>query len=122
MMNQCGQGHLPNPESRVVFIKHCVAVPSAHNARDAQIPTRRSSSSSARSLASCQRRAGATMNGREVYLGDGLYASFDGWQIRLRAPRENGDHEVFLEDGLTLQAFFEFLDTLPIKIGASNGS
>ena len=62
------------------------------------------------------------MNGREVYLGDGLYASFDGWQIRLRAPRENGDHEVFLEDRLTLQAFFEFLDTLPIKIGASNGS
>ena len=62
------------------------------------------------------------MNGREVYLGDGLYTSFDGWQIRLRASRENGDHEVFLEDGLTLQAFFEFLDTLPIKIGASNGS
>ena len=36
-------------------------------------------------------------------------------QVRLRAPRENGDDEVFLEDGLTLQAFFEFLDTLPIK-------
>jgi hypothetical protein len=53
---------------------------------------------------------------RETYLGDGLYASFDGWQIRLRAPREGGvDHEVFLEDGLTLQAFFEFLETLPIK-------
>jgi hypothetical protein len=58
----------------------------------------------------------------ETYLGDGLFASWDGWQIRLRAPRENGDHEVFLEDGLTLQAFFEFLGTLPIKIGASNGS
>jgi len=43
------------------------------------------------------------------------YASWDGWQVRLRAPREHGDHEVFLEDGLTLQAFFEFLDTLPIK-------
>jgi hypothetical protein len=50
---------------------------------------------------------------RETYLGDGLYASFDGWQVRLRAPREGGDHEVFLEDGLTLQAFLEFLDTLP---------
>jgi hypothetical protein len=32
----------------------------------------------------------------ETYLGDGLYASFDGWQIKLRAPRENGDHEVYL--------------------------
>jgi hypothetical protein len=49
----------------------------------------------------------------EVYLGDGLYASFDGYQIRLRAPRDGGDHEVFLEDGLTLQAFLEFIDTLP---------
>ena len=35
--------------------------------------------------------------GGEVYLGDGLYASFDGWQIQLRAPRENGDHFVALE-------------------------
>lgn len=33
----------------------------------------------------------------ETYLGDGLYASFDGFQIWLRAPRENGDHEVALE-------------------------
>jgi len=55
------------------------------------------------------------MSERETYLGDGLYASWDGWQVRLRAPREHGDHEVFLEDGLTLQAVFEFLDTLPIK-------
>jgi hypothetical protein len=29
---------------------------------------------------------------KETYLGDGLYASFDGYQIILRAPRENGDH------------------------------
>ncbi len=51
----------------------------------------------------------------ETYLGDGLFASWDGWQIRLRAPREGGDHEVFLEDGLTLQAFLEFIDALPIQ-------
>jgi hypothetical protein len=36
----------------------------------------------------------------ETYLGDGVYASFDGWQICLRAPRENGDHVVFLEPSL----------------------
>ncbi len=53
------------------------------------------------------------MSERETYLGDGVFASWDGWQIRLRAPRENGDHEVFLEDGLTLQAFLEFIDALP---------
>jgi hypothetical protein len=32
----------------------------------------------------------------EEYLGDGLYASFDGWQIVLRAQREGGDHWVAL--------------------------
>jgi hypothetical protein len=35
------------------------------------------------------------MSEHEVYLGDGLYASFDGYQIRLRAPREGGDHVRF---------------------------
>lgn len=35
--------------------------------------------------------------GRETYLGDGLYASFDGWGVRLRAPREGGDHYVVLD-------------------------
>jgi hypothetical protein len=54
------------------------------------------------------------MSRREEYLGDGLYAPFDGFQVRLRAPRENGDHEVFLEAPV-LPAFIEFLDALPIK-------
>lgn len=34
---------------------------------------------------------------RETYLGDGLYASFDGFQINLRAPRARGDDWVALE-------------------------
>lgn len=33
----------------------------------------------------------------ETYLGDGLYASFDGYQFILRAPRDDGDHWVALE-------------------------
>ena len=33
----------------------------------------------------------------ECYLGDGLYASFDGDQVILRAPRDGGDHIVALE-------------------------
>ena len=49
------------------------------------------------------------MSERETYLGDGLFASWDGWQVKLRAPRENGDHVVFLEDGLSLEAFLQFL-------------
>jgi hypothetical protein len=35
-------------------------------------------------------------------LGDGLYVSFDGasLQYKLRAPRENGDHVVYLDPGM----------------------
>ena len=35
--------------------------------------------------------------GEEFYLGDGLYVSFDGYGIRLRAPRFDSDHFVALE-------------------------
>ena len=34
---------------------------------------------------------------KEIYLGDGLYATFDGCHIILRAPREESDHYVGLE-------------------------
>jgi hypothetical protein len=33
----------------------------------------------------------------ETFLGDGLFASYDGFQITLRAPRDHGDHYVVLE-------------------------
>jgi len=36
----------------------------------------------------------------ETYIGDGLYASFDGYQFILRAPRPGGDHFVALEPGV----------------------
>jgi hypothetical protein len=49
----------------------------------------------------------AGMSGKEIYLGDGLYASFDGWQVRLRAPREGGDHEVYLDGNMLLSLIRE---------------
>ncbi len=33
----------------------------------------------------------------ETYLYDGIYASFDGFQIKLRTEREEGDHVIYLE-------------------------
>jgi hypothetical protein len=36
----------------------------------------------------------------ETYLGDGLYASFDGYHVTLRATRSDGDHWVALEPGV----------------------
>ena len=51
----------------------------------------------------------------ETYLGDGLYASFDGYQVKLRAPREFGDHYVCLEPGV-IAAFEEYLKELRQQI------
>lgn len=45
---------------------------------------------------------------KETYLGDGLYASDEGYQFKLRAPRMGGDHEVYL-DGNVLESFLEFV-------------
>lgn len=47
------------------------------------------------------------MSHPETYLGDGLYARYDGWQLWLRAPREHGDHVVALED-VVFRALLEF--------------
>lgn len=49
----------------------------------------------------------------ERYLGDGLYMSFDGYQIALRAPRVDGDHIVYLEPG-TLHGLIEYAQQLGI--------
>ena len=53
----------------------------------------------------------------EIYLGDGLYASSDGWQITLRAPREGGDHFVYLEPQV-LESFERFVKELRAKESA----
>lgn len=48
---------------------------------------------------------------KETYLGDGLYASFDGFMITLRAPRADGDHWVGLEPEVYF-ALTQFVDGL----------
>lgn len=61
------------------------------------------------------------MTENEEFLGDGLYASFDGWHIALRAPRHGPcscgqmhdvDHLVYLELGFggTLGKFLGYVD------------
>jgi hypothetical protein len=50
----------------------------------------------------------------ESYLGDGLYATFDGWQVILRAPREGGDHWVALEPE-TFTALVRFAESINAK-------
>ena len=51
------------------------------------------------------------MSKQETYLGDGCYASFDGYQIWLRSPREAGDHTIALEPE-TFIALMRFKDAL----------
>jgi hypothetical protein len=43
----------------------------------------------------------------EEYLGDGAFVSFDGGQFCLRAPRESGDHIVYL-DAYALRSLNEY--------------
>ena len=64
-------------------------------------------------------RAGgeAVSETRETYLGDGLYASFDGWQIVLRAPRSEGDHYVALEPEVVV-TLLEFIAGLKATAAA----
>jgi hypothetical protein len=53
----------------------------------------------------------------DSYLGDGLYASFDGWQIELYAS--NGIQKtgsVFL-DSDTLAAFLKYVERLQQSVG-----
>ena len=47
----------------------------------------------------------------EDYIGDGVFVSFDGYQIWLRTPRENGDHEIAL-DPMVLSALFDYVKTI----------
>lgn len=56
----------------------------------------------------------------DTYLGDGVYASFDGYQIRLYTERDNGTHEVFLDDR-TLAALESFVARLRDHANASAG-
>jgi hypothetical protein len=58
---------------------------------------------------------------KEVYLGDGLYASFDGWMITLRAPRDGGDHWVALEPKV-LAAFERYVAELLKEIKREAGA
>lgn len=52
------------------------------------------------------------MSLEETYLGDGLYASCNGGMIQLRAPREDGDHCVYLEPDI-----YEALRKFAVTVG-----
>ena len=54
------------------------------------------------------------METSEIYLGDGLYASYDGFNIWLRAPRIDGDHVVALEPEV-LARFLQFAASVERK-------
>jgi hypothetical protein len=49
----------------------------------------------------------------ESYLGDGLYASIEGNTLKLRAPRLEGDHIVYLEDAVFLALIRYIRETNP---------
>jgi hypothetical protein len=52
-----------------------------------------------------------TITTEEVYLNDGLYCTFDGFGITLRAPRPDGDDWVYLEPA-TLRLLEEYIQQI----------
>ena len=50
----------------------------------------------------------------ETYLGDGLYASFNGYQIKLRAPDSAGERVVYMEPEV-VREFLAFIEKLRQK-------
>ena len=53
---------------------------------------------------------------KEVYLGDGLYASHDGYRVMLRAPSISGDKCVFMKPQV-LDAFLKYVEGLKADAG-----
>ena len=49
----------------------------------------------------------------ETHLGDGAYASFDGFTYTLRAPREHGDDFVMLEPEVLMSFLRLVKETTP---------
>jgi len=47
----------------------------------------------------------------DVYIGDGLYAAFDGWGFTLRARRGGREHWVYLEPEVYV-AFRRFVENV----------
>lgn len=48
---------------------------------------------------------------QEVYLGDAVYASFDGYQIRLRCEAPAHPNVIYIEPGV-FDALLKFVDNL----------
>lgn len=42
------------------------------------------------------------MSAEETYIGDGVYASVEGGHVKIRTPRSEGDHIIFLEPDVCL--------------------
>jgi hypothetical protein len=51
------------------------------------------------------------MKNEEVYIGDGVYASYDGYQFLLRTKRAHGWDEIYLEANV-LEAFESYVASI----------
>ena len=56
----------------------------------------------------------------EIEIGVGLYVSFNGWYVKLRAPRDYPENVIFF-DPTTLAAFERFIAALKEKAAAADG-
>jgi len=53
-----------------------------------------------------------TKLGDETYLGGGLYVSFDGWYVILRAPRDDGKETWVALEPLVVSALLDYVEEI----------
>jgi hypothetical protein len=53
-----------------------------------------------------------TKLGDETYLGGGLYVSFDGWYVILRAPRDDGKETWVAREPPVVSAFLDYVEEI----------
>lgn len=52
---------------------------------------------------------------KETYIGDGVYASFDGYQIWLRTVRDDAEHMIAI-DHRTFEALYQYGHSWGFKV------
>lgn len=50
----------------------------------------------------------------KTYIGDGAYAEFDGFNLKLWTPRQDGEHYIYL-DPQVWQTLLDFMDQFKLE-------
>lgn len=61
------------------------------------------------------------MDNTKSYIGDGVYVSFDGWQLCLETERSDGTERIYLEPAVW-ESLVDYVERLKAVAGAQKAS